>query len=106
MERVCFRGTEFMISLLYCQECGAANESHHSHCFACQHRLQVSAASLSAQSIPVPVNQARLAGNAASIGAISPSSTSSTLLAHGYRLISQIGQGGFGEVYKARDTAH
>ncbi|HVB21661.1 MAG TPA: serine/threonine-protein kinase [Ktedonobacteraceae bacterium] len=99
-----------MISLLYCQECGAANESHHTHCFACQHQLQVSAASWPAQPAPVPVNQARLAANAISASSTTPTtlttSTSSTLLAHGYRLVNQIGQGGFGEVYKARDTRH
>ena len=98
-----------MISLLYCQECGAANESYCTHCFACSHQLQVSAESLPAQAlqpaqhdqfVPVPVNQARLAAQAAA------SSTSSTLQTHGYRLVSQIGQGGFGEVYKARDTRH
>src|SRR5579863_8543816 len=92
-----------MISLLYCQECGAANESHHTHCFACKHRLQISFASLPVQSLPVPVNAARLAASAAAATAAT-SSTSSTLLAHGYHLISQIGQGGFVEVYKARDT--
>ena len=91
-----------MISLLYCQECGAANESHHTHCFACQHQLQVSAASMPVQPVPVPVNQARLAANATS----TTTSSASTLLAHGYRLMNQIGQGGFGEVYKARDTRH
>lgn len=96
-----------MISLLYCEECGAANESHHTHCFACNQRLQVSFASLPAQSIPMPVNAARLAANAAvAASTTAPSSTSSTLLAHGYQLISQIGQGGFGEVYKARDTRY
>ena len=101
-----------MISLLYCQECGAANESHHTHCFACKHRLQISFASLPAQSLPMPINQARLAANAAStsssalLASSTISSTSSTLLAHGYHLLSQVGQGGFGEVYKARDTRH
>lgn len=94
-----------MISLLYCQECGAANESHHTHCFACNQQLQVSFASLPAQPVPMPVNAAKLAANTAAATSIaSPSSTSSTLLAHGYSLISQIGQGGFGEVYKACDT--
>ncbi len=60
-----------------------------------------------AQPVPIPVNQARLAANAASASATSSTtSAASTLLAHGYRLVSQIGQGGFGEVYKARDTQH
>ncbi len=96
-----------MISLLYCQECGAANESHHTYCFACHHRLQLSATSMPAQPAPVPVNQVRLVANAASASATTPTtSTSNILLAHGYRLVSQIGQGGFGEVYKARDTRH
>jgi serine/threonine protein kinase len=96
-----------MISLLYCQECGAANQSHHTHCFACNQQLQVSFASLPAQSIPMPVNATRLAANAAvATPTASLSSTSSTLLAHGYSLMNQVGQGGFGEVYKARDTRY
>ncbi|GAC1308200.1 MAG: hypothetical protein NVSMB27_45900 [Ktedonobacteraceae bacterium] len=66
-------------SLLYCSVCGALNEEGVSLCFACNHTLHISHAPLSAH----------LAVN--------------TLFKGRYQIISKIGAGGFGAVYKATD---
>ncbi|HEU0001231.1 MAG TPA: serine/threonine-protein kinase [Ktedonobacteraceae bacterium] len=66
-------------STWFCPTCGAANEIGESVCFSCK-RARVEAASQSA------------AGD-------------EDELLHGrYRLLAQVGMGGFGEVYKALDT--
>jgi ribosomal protein L40E len=71
-------------SLIYCASCGAANPLDATSCFACGHPDLV-ATSLTASPPP---------------GVLSPT----TLLKQRYRLLAQIGKGGFGAVYKAEDT--
>src|SRR5258708_29914854 len=63
-------------SLLYCSECGAANASDHSACFACKR--------------PLALHRAE--------------NEQISLLHKRYQLLTQVGAGGFGAVYKALDT--
>ncbi|QBD81257.1 hypothetical protein EPA93_36885 [Ktedonosporobacter rubrisoli] len=63
--------------LLYCSVCGAANNQEHTTCFVCHHPLTT--------------------GEEAS---------EETLLHGRYRLLAQIGGGGFGVVYRAQDISN
>ena len=83
---------------IFCNECGASNPFQATYCFACtstlqpltpSHLLQVEAASTNAS---VPASKI--------IGPLFPS----YLLHSRYSIVSQVGTGGFGAVYQAKDT--
>src|SRR6266487_1291219 len=86
-------------SATYCNECGGSNPLQATHCFACNHTLQSTAAS--------PFFRAHTASsNAAVLMREAPGSplVPSYLLHSRYSIVSQIGTSGFGAVYKAKDT--
>src|SRR2546423_2878024 len=70
---------------MFCDHCGADNVDTVSICFACQHPLDKSSQPI----LPTSTARDLLANN--------------TILKGRYRILSCIGQGGFGSVYKAED---
>lgn len=91
----------------FCDECGAANAENATICMACQRPLpalkDTAAVSAPAAVAPVKISSAAplevLAGSPVSTGSLEPG----TLLAGRYCILKEIGQGGFGSVYQARD---
>src|SRR5947209_19674128 len=87
-----------MASTNYCNECGASNTSEATYCFACNNALHTSVLSPLSHIQAASINAAVLEGKA--IGPLIPS----YLLHSRYSIVSQIGTGGFGAVYQAKDT--
>ncbi len=75
----------------YCTTCGAANQIQDAFCFACGHPLQAI----------TPSPQYPVAGSATrtATGLLTPN----LLLKQRYRILSPLGKGGFGAVYKTED---
>jgi eukaryotic-like serine/threonine-protein kinase len=82
----------------FCNECGASNLLQATHCFACNVALQPLA--------PIPLLQVQAASTSAAVptSKVRGSLAQSFLLHSRYSIASQIGTGGFGAVYQAKDT--
>lgn len=82
----------------FCNECGASNPLQAKLCFACNQALQSPTSSPLLQVQATSSNVAVLTKK--TIGPLAPSH----LLHSRYSIVSQVGTGGFGAVYQARDT--
>jgi len=85
-------------SHLYCMQCGAANMPRAKFCVMCGHSLQLDL------SRPLPAVHAMPKIPSATPATPPPSLLPQSLLKQRYRIVAQIGKGGFGEVYKAVDN--
>ena len=82
----------------FCDECGASNPLQATQCFACNAALYPSALSPLFPNSAASTNVAILSNRV--LGPLAPAS----LLHSRYSIVRQIGTGGFGAVYQAKDT--
>ena len=87
-----------MASTNFCDEWGASHRSQATYCFACNNALQTPALSPLSDVRAASINATVLEGR--EIGPLIPS----YLLRSRYTIVSQVGTGGFGAVYNAKDT--
>src|SRR5437588_3608424 len=89
---------EMTAPTIFCNECGASNPLQATLCFACNSALQPFAASLLLQAQAAPTSAA------VPTGKVRGPLAQSFLLHSRYSIVSQVGTGGFGAVYQAKDT--
>src|SRR5947209_12134997 len=90
--------------VIFCDECGAANTTQATQCFACQQSLPTPSL--------LPIEQTQVPGAGATsvpTGVINHAPTMAplapgSLLEQRYRIVREVGQGGFGVVYEAKDS--
>jgi serine/threonine protein kinase len=97
----------------FCDECGAANAREATVCFACARPLEapsegqdesVSDEEVQTSDTPVYLQITLSADSQRTIQFVQPASSPPVPLLHGrYKVLNQVGTGGFGAVYRARD---
>ncbi len=84
------------VTSVFCIDCGAANPLHAKFCFACGEVVAGQGQALQTADMTM---QIRALKNVSATGLLKPGE----VLKRRYKMLSQIGQGGFGAVYKAED---